>query len=539
MQSETREKLIFGGICLIMIFIIYGQTLLGGFVFDDRGILDHRSLLENLKNIDKTLSLPYWIKEVGLYRPVTLATYSLNFALLGPDPAGFHLINLLIYTLSGYWLFLLIKNLFGQKTLAYLSAVLFLTLPIHTEAVANIVGRAELLALFFSLMVLLELTKEKISAWKMGLWFLLAIGSKETAIATLPIVFIIILIREKEFFKKEIIKKYFYPLTGLFIGALTYFTVRFFVLGPQYFFGGETSIVENPLKFVPILPRLATAFKIFLMYITKSFWPFGLCPDYSYNQIAVLNSFWNYQALLGAALFLAAGMAAIMFLKKAPVFSLATAYLFFGYLTVSNLLFPIGTIAGERLMYFPSTGLCLFLGGIIYSIKKLKPSKFFTVVFWIISAAVILFYSIRTYIRAQDWLDEKRLFVSAVQCAPNSALSHSSLGAIYYLEGDYKRAEEELLLSQKIYDGYPKGINNLGLVYWKKGQREKAREYFLRALSFKFPYYGAYENLALMALEENKTEEAKDWLLKFCSGDEKTAEMYIKSYFLSRQTEGP
>jgi len=86
------------------------------------------------------------------------------------------------------------------------------------------------------------------------------------------------------------------------------------------------------------------------------------------------------------------------------------------------------------------------------------------------------------------------------------------------------------LAAEKIYDSYPKGVNNLGLVFWKKGEREKAREYFLRALSFRFPYYGAYENLALMALEDGNMEEAKKWLKEFYLGNEDAAEKYIKSY---------
>ncbi len=89
------------------------------------------------------------------------------------------------------------------------------------------------------------------------------------------------------------------------------------------------------------------------------------------------------------------------------------------------------------------------------------------------------------------------------------------------------------MAAQKIYDGYPKGINNLGLVYWKQGDVKQARELFLKALDFPFPYYGALENLALVSLEEGKIEEAKMWLGKFYSGDKMAVDNYLQNYLLT------
>ncbi|MFH0803932.1 MAG: tetratricopeptide repeat protein [Candidatus Tagabacteria bacterium] len=530
MKPETREKLIFLAVCLGLVLLIYGQTIFGDFVFDDRGIVEHQFLLSDLKNFHRILTYPYWTEEVGLYRPVTLISYGLNFAVLGKDPAGFHFVNLILYAISGFLIFLLVKKLFFNKILAYLSSFLFLVLPIHTEVVSNIIGRAEILALFFSLLVFWELSREKINFWRPGLWFLLAMGSKETAIAALPIILFLIYFKEKKFFKKEILARYFSGAIAVFVGGIIYFLARFFVLGRQYFLGVETTIVENPLKFAPFLPRIITAFKVLTIYLKKSFWPFGLCSDYSYNQIPVLDNFFNWETILGAAVFLFLIAGVFIFLKRAPILSFGSALFVFGFLPVSNLLFPTGTIAGERLVYFSSLGLCLWLAAILFFISKIKPQKFFQWLFLFSAISLVVFYAAMSYWRSNDWLTEKRLFISASRCAPDSVLSRSNLGAIYYLEGNLGEAKKELLQAQKIYDGYPKGVNNLGLVYWKEGNKEKARELFLRALSLRFPYYGAYENLALMALEEGNLEEAKKWLLEFYSGNEEMTEFYINSY---------
>ena len=503
MSEEAKEKLIFFGICFLLVFSIYGRTLAGDFVFDDRGIVEHQYLLGNLNSLHKILVLPYWTQEAGLWRPATLFSYTFNFIIFGSAPWGFHFVNLIIYSLTGFLLFLFLGKFFKSKLFAYPVALLFLVLPIHTEAVANIIGRAELLALFFSLLAWLEMIKDNRKAWKIGLWFLLALASKETAIVTLPLALFLITIKEKKLvIGLEAAKRWLIGFVGLFGGAIIYFTARFLILGRQYFLSVDTTLVENPLGFAPAVNRIATTLKVAMLYFQKTFWPFGLCSDYSYNQIPVLGSFWNFETLIGLAfiLFFAAGV--FIFWKRFSPLSLGSAIFLFSFLPVSNLFFSIGTIAGERLMYFPSLGIIFYIAAFFAWIFYMAEKKFFKIMVLCSFFALLIFYGAMSFLRAGDWLSEKRLFVSAAKCAPNSVLSRSNLGAVYYLDGNLAEAKRELLLAQSIYDGYPKGVNNLGLVYWKGGDREQARQYFLRALSFKFPYYGAYENLALMALED-------------------------------------
>ncbi len=534
---QTKEKWIFLVICLVVVFSMYGRVLRGDFVFDDRGIVEHQDIL-NFSKLPLVLAMPYFTEEAGLYRPTVLLSYALNFSILGVKPWGFHLINLILYALGGWWLWLLLRKLLANNLLAYATALLFLVLPIHTEAVANIIGRAEILALGFSLLALYELAKEKSDSFLMGLYFLLALGSKETAIAVFPLAILVVWIKEKTIFKLAIWRQYLFPWLALISASAIYFLLRFFVLGRQYFLHVETSIVENQLKFVPYLERLGTSLAIFWnIYLKKSFWPFGFCSDYSFAQIETVKNFFNYQTLGGLAvvLFLIAG--SLFFLKRWPALALGCAFVFLGFLPVSNWLLPIGTIAGERLAFFPSVGFCLIGAQLLIFIAQVKiknKRRLFKPIFLIIFLILAGFYGWRSFARTGDWLTEKKLFTSAAQCASNSVLSRSNIGAAYYLEGDLPNAKRELLAAQQIYDGYPKGINNLGLVFWKEGDNQKARELFLKALSYKFPYYGAYENLALLALGEGKIGEARQWLLKFYSGNEDVADAYIKNYQFAR-----
>ncbi len=512
----------------MLIFLAYGQTLLGDFVFDDRNIVDRQPILSDLTQLYKTLALNYW--DSGLYRPVAMASYAFNYIIFGQSPWSFHLVNLILYALSVWLIALILEKLFDDKLLSYLAALIFLALPIHTEAVANIVGRTEILALFFSLLVFWELIREEIVWWRVGIWFALALGSKETAVAAAPIALLIIYLKEKSLFTRETLLKYLRPTLSLLAGGVLYFSARWLVLGKAHFLKAVTTIVENPLMFVSAKERIATALKILTMYLQKIFWPFNLCSNYSYNQIPAVKNFFSAEVLIGAAFLFLLTVGIFIFRKRSPALFLASAIFLFSFLPVSNLFFPIGTIAGERLMYFPSVGICLFLAWLILKICRLAPPKFFEYTFWIMALAPIIFYGILSYQRAWNWLTEKKLFTNAAQCAPQSVLSRTNLGAVYYLDGDIARAKEEWLLANKIYDGYPKAINDMGLIYWKEGNKNEARKYFLRALDSVFPYYGAYENLALMAMEEKNWQEAKDWLMKLYSGDNNFADYYINSY---------
>ncbi|OHA91235.1 MAG: hypothetical protein A2758_02075 [Candidatus Zambryskibacteria bacterium RIFCSPHIGHO2_01_FULL_49_18] len=488
---SKREKIFlisFG----VLILIIYGQSLWGGFVFDDRGIKEHQALLSSIDNIIQVGLFPYWTVDAGLYRPITLLSYLFNNILLDGSAFSFHLVNLVLYFGICAAIYFLIKRLFSNKWFAYLSAMIFLVLPIHSEVVANITGRSELLSLLFALLVMFEFTKEKINPWLAGLWMFLAIGSKETAVAVVPLVALMMVIQ-----KRKVIS----PATlGVAVGAAVYFLLRLIVLGPGHFLGVETSIIENPLLFVAPLERITTALAILWMYVSKTLWPVNLCSDYSYNQIPV-SSFSSFAPWLGLIILLGSVISVFWFLRYRPVISFASAIFLASFIPVSSLLFPMGTIAGERLFFFPSLGFAIIVA-LLLSRLRWK---------WL-SLLLLIPYVIISLQRQSVWMSEEKLFLNAVECSPNSVLSLSNVGTVYYFRGDYEMAAKYLEKSKAIKPVYSKGLNNLGLVYWKEGRFREAEDLFHQSLKQKYPYWGAVENLVLLKLSEGDREGALRWL---------------------------
>ncbi len=497
-------------------FLIYFVSLAGTFVFDDRSVWQYREVL-HIGNMVNVLQMPYWSVDAGLYRPVTLASYAINFSLFGESPFWFHLINLALYALTCYLLFKFVEIISKNRRLAFVSALIFLILPIHSEVVANIIGRAEILSLLFSLLLFLEVLKKSPSSVYLFLWSFLALGSKENAIAIVPIIVLLAYLQRS----KRSWEIYMWPTLGI----LTYFVLRFLILG-NYFSTVETSVVENPLLFAPIMPRLYTAFSVLTLYIQKTFVPIGLCSNYSYNQIPILYDLLNIKVFFGFSVLIASFVSIFVFLKKKPIISLACAFFFFPFFVVSNLIVPIGTIAGERLMYFPSVGIAILVA---YGVcRLLDTTQHIRILKWLL-LAIFIFLSVSSFTNSLNWLTEERLFTSAVRCSPNSVMSHSNLGAVYYLQGDLVSAEVELVKANQIYDHYTKGVNNLGLIYWKTGRRDLAKQEFEKAMTPPYPYIGALENLALMSLEEGDSKKARTYLIEFFNGNGFKADEYINS----------
>ena len=86
------------------------------------------------------------------YRPLCVLTFRINYLLDGFKPAGFHLVNVLLHSLVTGLFTDTCGQLTGQIWTARLAGLLFASHPVHTESVAGVVGRADILACLFFLL---------------------------------------------------------------------------------------------------------------------------------------------------------------------------------------------------------------------------------------------------------------------------------------------------------------------------------------------------------------------------------------------------
>ena len=146
-----------------------------------------------METLPGTFWKPYWPnkygQELGLWRPVTSIVYGLQWQLWGGAPVGFHLTNVLLNGLAAALVVVLLGHLMPIGA-ALIGGIVFAVHPVHVEAVANVVGMAELLSAVLYLatcLVILRNPGRMKAPWLALTMFLFATAclAKESAI-TLP-----------------------------------------------------------------------------------------------------------------------------------------------------------------------------------------------------------------------------------------------------------------------------------------------------------------------------------------------------------------
>jgi len=504
---SPKLKRVFLLILFVEALLLYANTARHGYVLDDMSVIESNWVTQrgidgvgiHLKN---SYRHGYWSNQGTLYRPLSLVMFALEWEISPNNSSIHHLINILIYGLLGVVLFIFLNNLFREQKpiLAFLATALFIAHPIHTEVVANIKSRDELLAFFLivlSLQMLLNYVRNKkvLSLLISIVLYFLAFMSKESAITFLAIIPLILIYYRDYSIPKSLITTAFYlPAAGVYLG------LRASVLGSVS--GLEVvDKIDNLLVGLSGGERFATAIKIVGMYLWKLIFPHPLANDYSFNQITEsgLGSP-TFLISLAACLFIA--YIAIKGFKTKTVLSFAIFYFAITFSLYSNLIITIGTSFGERLLFIPSLGFCLVLAYFILQlVKPLKENS----VEWqkvksnaggalVIVALLIGTYSWKTIDRNKAWKDNNTLYSTDVATSSNSARSHYYYGLSTMTDmamktdnpEERKRFLQEAVSSFKrsieIYPRYSEAFGSLGLAYFRLGDEKLALEAYDQAI---------------------------------------------------------
>jgi hypothetical protein len=293
--SATGKQINFKGIYFIIAFItflLYANTLGHEYTVDDSTVIENNKFtvkgFGGLKEIFTTsYRAGFWDRKEGLYRPISVAMFAIEWGIAPKQPFLGHLINILIYALSAVILLSVLRRLL-QKMHPFIP--LFITLlwvfhPVHTEVVANIKSRDELLSFLFGIGALSGLIRyvdtNKLKYILLScLAFFLALLSKENSVAWAGVFPLAIWCFTKVDFKRTI------TLSSVFIGVIgIYFLVRISVLG-EIGGGYDLMLINNSLIGAKDkLSQMAGAFYIMGRYFGLFILPATLVFDYSYNTI--------------------------------------------------------------------------------------------------------------------------------------------------------------------------------------------------------------------------------------------------------------
>ena len=281
---------------LFLSFFVYTNTFRNGYVLDDFSVIKENWVVkrgvESIPTIFKTsYRYGYWSSADDLYRPLSLVMFATEWQLWPDNPKAGHVINVLLYSLACVLLFLTLRKIFYKFNvfLPFIATLIFALHPIHTEVVANIKSRDEILSFFFLVLTLnfvVSYIKTLKSKWLLFgvIAYFLAFLSKESAITFLAVIPLVIY-----FFTDTTIRKNIFITGVMLIPALIFLAIRAKVLAnqPEMAF---VSSVDNLLVAAPdFITKYATAIKIIGKYIWLLIVPYPLASDYSFNQIPIVG----------------------------------------------------------------------------------------------------------------------------------------------------------------------------------------------------------------------------------------------------------
>lgn len=459
----------------------------------------------------------------GRYRPLTQVMFAIEWELFGRNPFAGHLINLLLYAFLVFLLYKTLLRLFNAGAdgvnlyfFVFLSALLFAVHPVHTEVVANIKGRDEIMTLLLSIATLWLVlrwidAKKSMYLLMAAPVFLAALLSKENAITFVLVIPLAVLL-----FRKIPVKKHLLIAASLLGTSLVFLMIRASVLG--WGFGGQSmELMNNPFlwfqggRYVEIGwdEKMATIFYTLGKYVQLLVFPHPLTHDYYPRHIAIM-SWTDWRVVLSLLLYIASGIYAVLAWKKHKILSFGILFYLITLSIVSNIVFPIGTNMSERFLFMPSVGFVVVAGWLF--------SRYFPKNRWLITGIItllVVLFSFKTITRNQVWKNDFTLFTTDVKTSENSAkVLNAAGGALVDKAREEKNpVKKSNMLKQaigylnraiKIHPTYKNAYLILGNARYYEGNFTQAIAVYDQVLSFAPGFEEAEKNLAIAHREAGK-----------------------------------
>jgi len=457
------KVLLFCSLLVITAVSFWPSLLNGFFCWDDKDVPLAPFVRQlNFQNIWKYFSAFH----AGLYHPLTTLSFAIDYAIGNGSAFPFHVTNLLLHLANTCLVFILIRRLFRNFSIALMVALLFGVHPLHVEAVAWITSRKDLLYVFFFLGSLISYTVYLDEGNKKQLYFLSLVLflfsclSKIQA-AVLPVaLFLVDYLRDRKLFsRKNILEKIPYFIVAILFGIINIIAQK----GYGYIdYKAPYSIAERQIIFCYGFAQYV--FKILVPGSISVFYPFPFHPGRTL-------SFDYYLYPLILLLFIAGTVYLVLRSKRALIFGLGFFFLcIFLVLVINNYR---ETIITDRYTYLGSAGIFIFITGIGYhAYHRMKKFK------WIIPSLGIIYILAcfcLTFEQNRLWHSPSRLIESALGHYPDSPILLNTMGSMAIDSGSYAKALTYL-------DKAIAADKNYAYAWYHKGMAESKLENYSQSL---------------------------------------------------------
>jgi len=455
--------------------------ILNGFTYDDVYVVEQNPLMKYLHGWWRVFHLSYWPKSAGGdgYRPLTILAFRVEAMLGHLNPMVFHAVNIALYALAAWLVFLVARRLLPLWA-AWLTAALFAVHPVHVEAVANVVGQSELwvaVALLGSTALYLRDRMagplRTSTALQILLLYAVACFAKEHGIV-LPAILIAaeLTVIDDGVLPLERARRLRPFYLGMLAVALGFLAARGIVLA-DHSLGGFAPFTPFAVLHISSVDRVLTAVGVVPEWLRLFFWPARLSSDYGPPQIDIAQG-QSLVQLPGFLLLISIVAATFVLRRRQPVMSFGIAFACLALLPSSNFLLPAGIVVAERTMFLASAGAMLFVGALAVVLREqlnATPawSRAWTFGAPATCAALLGLGGMRSWNRSRVWHDNETLFRQSIVDSPRSYRAYFLLGTWDVHHQRERLGESELREGMRLFPYDPYMAFNLAEAYREGG----------------------------------------------------------------------
>lgn len=415
--------------------VVYLGALANGFPLDDGHIIAGNTLVHSPAGLWRAFASPYWPRAFGglLYRPLTVATFALDWQIGG---AGwFHFVNILWHALASILVAVLAARVAGERA-ALLAGLVFAVHPVHVEAVAYVVGRADVMATVFTLLAAYAAVFRQRAGWSALLWGL-GLLSKESAVIAPALVAILWWAADAPRPSPSRLRTL---VAAWALAGGVYAAARIAVLHDATGFASTAPVFVGQSATTVRLTAVAELGDLARLLL----FPRTLRVDYSPLERTAVTGVLDPRFAVGLLILAAWGaLTALAWRRGRRAEAAGLAWIGLAYLPVSNLIVPIGVLMGERNLYLPSVGLALALGAAAARLP-VRPLV-------VGATAILLAAAVRTALRVPVWRDNLHVTLSLLEDSPQSYQGHMASAGLFLETGRSDKALEAARAAIALY----------------------------------------------------------------------------------------
>ncbi|HEY2587746.1 MAG TPA: hypothetical protein VGI81_18510 [Tepidisphaeraceae bacterium] len=419
--------------------IVYACTLRGTFIYDDVWVAQTDPRVAHPSLWGQYWTKPYMgLAPDKLYRPLNSLSFAVQRVWTGERAWPFHLVNWLLHAAVAAAVAELGRRLAGVRV-AWVAGLLFAAHPVHVEAVAGLVGRAELLCALATLLGLCAFLGKPLSARRIvsiALCCAVAMFSKEQGMLFAPLILALVPLRRSrpELAAAPVRQAGLWLTVTLCYMLAGYLLLRESLIG----FGWDRRLlmwVMNPMIRSHGIDRILMPVVLAGRYTVLLVAPHRQSIDYGAHAIGWTVSAsdpYLYLGFFAILLWFALLVLSVRYRNWAALFCLLGFALTYGM--TGNIVALIGTIFAERLMYAPSI---FFIVLVAMGLARL-PRQVATPVL----VALTLTAGVAAFDDARLWNAPEALFAQCVRNQPGSERAYDLLYDFYSTRGNWQRARQ-------------------------------------------------------------------------------------------------